>query len=251
MLNDEGLAKPERQAKLASLFTRDETVRPVVVLDPGNLGEGTRKEYYRILEGPIKNAVTKARKQLRQTRLEYPQTTTSILFVINNGYTALNHDELLRLVAHRARNDSSEIDGVVVAGFYFYSDGFDNHFVWPIEYWRINSERSFPSFIKLRDAWNQCAEEFMTAVVRGELECDQRGNKPGRATKHHHAGDNRHGERDPSRRITRSEQQRRCGGNAARNPANGSTPADVERYRDHPGNGSVQRQSNQAKTENR
>jgi len=171
-LNDEGLAKPERQAKLASLFTRDEKIRPVVVLDPKSLRERTRNEYYRILEGPIKNAVTKARKQLRQTRLEYPRTTTSILFVINNGYTALNHDELLRLVAHRARNDSSEIDGVVVAGCYFYSDGFDNHFVWPIEYSRINTERSFPSFIKLRDAWNQCAEQFMTAVVRGELECN-------------------------------------------------------------------------------
>lgn len=170
MLNEGGLSKQHRQGKLASLFVRGGKDRPVVVLDPQSLPEADQREYDHIVEGPIKNAVSKARKQLRQTRSEYPATTTSILFVINNGYTALNHDELLKLVAHRAKNDSSEIDGVVVAGCYFHSDGFDNRFDWRIEYQRVTSSGGFPSYCELRGAWNDFADKFMTAALRGKLD---------------------------------------------------------------------------------
>ena len=171
-LDDEGLVKPERQSKLSTLFRKYETSRPVVVLDRANLPEDAQRDYDRILEGPIKSAVRTARTQLKQSRTEHPGTSASVLFVVNNGYTALNHEALLKMVAHRVRNDTQEIDGVVVAGCYFHSDTFDSFFLWPIDYLPINPERPFPSFIKLRNAWNDLSERFMTDVLLGRIAPD-------------------------------------------------------------------------------
>lgn len=168
-LDDEGLAKPERQVKLAAFFRQHMEDRPVIVLDREKLPREGQREYDRILEGPIKTGVAKARKQLEQSQKEHPSANASVLLVINNGYTAIDHDSLSRMVAHRVRNDTSRIDGVVVAGCYFYSDTFDSYFLWPMDYVPINLDRPFKSFDKLKRAWNEFAEAFMTDVVRGTL----------------------------------------------------------------------------------
>ena len=169
VLDDEGLAKPERQKKLAALFGEYAGERPVVVLDQTRLPAEAQPRYERILEGPIKNAVASARKQLKQSRAEMSDTRCSVLMMVNNGYTALNHEELLHLAAHRARHDTEEIDAVVVAGCYFHSDGFDSYFLWPIDCVPIRLERPFSSFPLLREAWNGLAQEVMTALMRGDL----------------------------------------------------------------------------------
>lgn len=70
-LDDEGLAKPERQAKLAALFGSLHPNRPVVVLDRDSLPPAEQRSFDRILEGPIKTAIGKAKKQLKQSRLEH------------------------------------------------------------------------------------------------------------------------------------------------------------------------------------
>ncbi|MEG7168037.1 hypothetical protein V2A47_34460, partial [Pseudomonas aeruginosa] len=115
--------------------------RPVVVLDRGSLPPPEQRNYDRILEGPIKTAISKAKKQLKQSRLEHEGTTTSIIWFVNNGYTALDHDALLTLIAHRVRNDTNEIDGIIVSGCYFHSDSFDSFFLWPFEYVPINLDK--------------------------------------------------------------------------------------------------------------
>lgn len=172
LFNDEGLEKPERQRKLADLFSEYEIERPVIVLDREGLPpEGVRR-FDRILEGPIKRAASTASKQLAQSRNEHAETTTSILWIINNGYTALDHDALVRMVAHRVRNDTSAIDGVVVSGCYFYSDGFDSFFLWPMHYVPINLGYPFPSYDKLHGAWTAYAEKFMTELVLGQMAPD-------------------------------------------------------------------------------
>lgn len=171
-LDDEGLAKPERQAKLAALFRLHQPDRPVIVLDRATLPEDARRDFDRILEGPIKSAVSKASKQLKQSRAEHPTSSSSVLLLINNGYTALDHSALLRMVVHRARQDTQEIDGVIVAGCYFYSDTFDSYFLWPIDYAPINVARPFKSYEAFRGAWNAFAEQFMTKVVCGEMPAD-------------------------------------------------------------------------------
>jgi hypothetical protein len=174
-LEDEGLEKPERQQRLADLFRARELERPVIVVDRKNLDEGSQRAYDRVLERPVKRAVSSARRQLRQSRLEYGDGHATILFIVNNGYTALDHDALAQMVAHRVRNDTDEIDGIVVAGCYFHGDGFDGHLVWPIDYIQVNSEKPFKSYETLRTAWASFAETFMTDLVVGRMSGGMKG----------------------------------------------------------------------------
>ncbi len=121
------------------------------------------------MEGPIKTAVSKANRQLKQSRLEHGDATCSVLMVINNGYTTLDHEALKDIVAHRVRQDTHEIDAVVVAGAYYHSDGFEGFFLWPIDCISINRERPFAHFEQLRQGWHALAERFMNLMVTGGL----------------------------------------------------------------------------------
>lgn len=172
LLDEEGLSKPTRQTKLAALFRNDEVNRPVIVLDRNRLSAPAQHEYDRIVEGPIKTAIQKAKEQVKRSRAENPTASCSVLVVINNGYTALDHDSLSLLVARRVRQDTSAIDGVVIAGCYFYGDGFDYYFLPPFEYVPINLANPFYSFEQLQKAWNGWAKQFATAMVRGTLQGD-------------------------------------------------------------------------------
>jgi hypothetical protein len=168
LLDEERLRKPEAQEKIGALFAALQPDRPVVVIDPTKLDQKGRYEYATIMQGPIRSAVRSARAQLKQSRREISEHATTILFVINNGFTTLTHEELLEHVVKRAKNDSSEIDGVVVAGCYFHSDGFDTYALWPIDYAPIREGRPFVEYDALRMAWNKLAERHMTEFVRGD-----------------------------------------------------------------------------------
>jgi hypothetical protein len=168
-LDDEGFSKPERQAKLAALFRKEFPNSPVIVLDRRRLPQSERPLFDRIVEGPIKSGVAKASKQLKQSRLEHADTTCSVLFVLNNGYTTFMHHDLKELVAHRVRNDTREIDAVVVAGSYYHSDDFDGYFLWHIDCIVINLLRPFREFEKLHEGWDCLANRFMMDAVRGNL----------------------------------------------------------------------------------
>jgi hypothetical protein len=172
MLDEEGLYKPTRQAKLATLFRNDESVRPVIVLDRDRLSAAAQQEYDRILEGPIKTVVQKAKQQLKQSRAEIPSAMCSVLIVVNNGYTALDHEALSLLVTRRVRQDTTAVDGVIVTGCYFYGDGFDYYLHAPFEYLSINLADPFLSFDELQKAWCDWSEQFATATVQGKLQGD-------------------------------------------------------------------------------
>lgn len=165
ILEDEGLDKPERQQKLAALFRERFPNRPTIVLDRELLDAHGQRMYDRVMEGPVKSAVSSARKQLRQSKSEHNAAST-VLWVINNGYTSLSHDVLMDLVARRARNDSSDIDAVVVSGAYFFSDTFDSCFLWPIDCTPIHLDKPFLGFEAVRDAWHGLATERMAALMR-------------------------------------------------------------------------------------
>ena len=168
LLADEGFDKPERQAKLAKLFRAIDPDRPVVILDPDNLDVPGQRAYRAIVEGPIKTAVGKARDQLVQSRREFAEAAGSILWVVNNGYMALGHDGLEEIVANRTRQDTRQIDGVIVAGCYYHSDGFDGVVLWPMTYVPINAAYNFAAFDTLHQAWQAFSERFMTDVVLGK-----------------------------------------------------------------------------------
>ena len=169
LLEEEGLSKKERRKKLASLFAAGAPERPVVVLDPENLPEEQRRTYYNLMSGPVKTALKKAAKQLEQTRIKLGRNQVRVLLLINNGYTALTHDELLAIAGNRARNDTRKIDYVVVAGVYYYSDTFDRFFLWPMDMCPIRVDRSFRDYELLKSSWDRFADQFMTKVVTGEV----------------------------------------------------------------------------------
>lgn len=168
ILDDEAMSKPERQERLASLFTALDPDRPVHVLDRGLLDQAGQRAYDRTLEGPIKRAVKSAKGQLVQSRSEYPDASLSILMLVNNGNTALDHNEIVDMVSRRARNDTDDIDGVIVAGAYLHSDGFEAFALWPIDYVPIHLDRDFPEFDALRESFNAYAERAMTASLLEE-----------------------------------------------------------------------------------
>ncbi|KUL92588.1 hypothetical protein DK26_28275 [Bosea sp. WAO] len=165
ILDDEALSKVERQAKLAALFTALDPDRPVHVLDRELLDLTGQRAYDRTMEGPIKGAVKSAKGQLVQSRSEFPESKRSILMLVNNANTALDHDEIVQIVGRRARNDTDDIDGVVVAGAYLHSDGFDTFALWPIDYVPISLDQAFPEFESLRTAFHGYAERAMTAAI--------------------------------------------------------------------------------------
>ncbi|WP_109355838.1 hypothetical protein [Sphingorhabdus sp. EL138] len=165
ILDDEGLTKAPRQEKLAKLFSTEQPNRPVVVLDPEALSSEKQHKYQRIVEGPVKTAIAKARVQLAQSREEIVDATGSVLWIVNNGYTSIDHEDLEELVSHRVRNDTTSIDGVIVAGCYYHSDGFDSVFLWPCTYIPINLAFGFPEFEKLQVAFQGFAEKFMSTLI--------------------------------------------------------------------------------------
>jgi hypothetical protein len=164
ILQDEGLQKVERQKKLARLFRDRAPDRPTIVIDRASLNADEQRTYDRIIEGPVKTAIRSARVQLRETKRELDMDIT-ILWIINDGYRAFNNKSLLELVARRARNDSNEIDAVIVSGPYFYSDGFDSTFLWPMEYQPIRIDKSFAELDRLRSAWNAFATKRMNSMI--------------------------------------------------------------------------------------
>lgn len=167
MLDEERLGKPEAQEKIAALFLPLHPERPVIVIDASKLKQTDRYEYASVMQGPIRGIVKSARKQLKESRREIDDGATTVLFVVNNGFSALSHEELLGHVVNRAQNDTDEIDAVVVAGCYLHSDGFDTFAMWPMDYVPIQGRQPFREYEDLKAAWDKLANRHMTDFVTG------------------------------------------------------------------------------------
>jgi len=114
LVKEEGFEKTDRQAKLASLFRQAQPNRPVVLLQPKKLNAVDSRNYYRIVEVPIKNACKKASKQLQATAARLDPTPVRVLVIINVGYTLLSPDEFKDVCFKCVRNDTSGIDWIVI-----------------------------------------------------------------------------------------------------------------------------------------
>jgi hypothetical protein len=166
ILEDDGFGRNERHEKLAALFSARLPGRPVYVLDPQLLTEQGQRDYERAVATPIKNAIKTASGQLYRSRQHFPNTDLSILMIVNSGNAALDHDEILRIAVHRVRNDTDKIDGVIVAGAYLHSDGFEANALWPMSYEPVRLAKDFSEFEDLRTAFHDYAERAMTRLVQ-------------------------------------------------------------------------------------
>jgi hypothetical protein len=165
LVNEEGLNKQERRNKLSALFNKKQKNRPVVILLPHFLDKEDLNKYYNILETPIKTHIKKASTQLMVTEETLYPNHVKILLIINNGYTSLGMNEFEKICVSRVKNDTSNIDFVIVAGIYFYSDDFDLYSFFPFQLIKITN-KSFNDFDKLLDSWNNYSELIMTKMIR-------------------------------------------------------------------------------------
>jgi hypothetical protein len=166
ILEEEGLNKPERQTKLAALFRKSHPERPVIVLDHRELPEESLREFDNILSGPVKTAVSSAKDQLKQSRTELEEVKSSVLMLINDGYTALDHETLLRLAESRVRRDTTSVDGIIVGGMYFHSDAFESYVFFRMDFIAIKDDMAFPEFETLREQWGGFSTKYMTEMMR-------------------------------------------------------------------------------------
>jgi hypothetical protein len=176
LLEEEGLEKETRRLKLAKLFRARQPGRPVIIIDPDKLDAAGQREYYSIVEGPIKTHVKKAARQLEKTANERRPNATRVLVIANIGYTALSPEEFKTVCVKCVHHDTSKIDSIICAGIYYQSNGFEMRILTRFEHIAVNLDRSFRSQGKLLDQWNLFLNEAMAEHIRqGPLEI---GNLP-------------------------------------------------------------------------
>ena len=162
----EGVERKERQQKLAGIFKQQFPGKPVVVLDPKLLDKQGKRNYYKAMLTPIKNHLTSANKQIKQTSQESEhEGKTKVVVLLNVGYGSLHHEEFKEIAFNRATNDTNHIDSLIVGGIYFYSDGFDFYTIHPFEEMPINISKRFIGFDRLRESWSSFSKDFMTSTI--------------------------------------------------------------------------------------
>lgn len=167
IIEEEGLAKLERQKKLANLFKASLSPRPTIILDPYQLNADGQNKYYRIMSTPMKTAIKKAAKQLKKSKDILNGIKSCGLILINDGYGALNHEEFKEIALKRATQDTRKIDFVIVGGIYFFSDIIDNYVIAPFEVFSLNIGKTPSGLGKIRTAWNNFLNKFMTSAITG------------------------------------------------------------------------------------
>jgi len=169
LVDEEGLDKKERRVKLANLFNSYKHHKAdVCVLDPDVLTEHDFNNYKNIMRSPIKNHIKKANQQLRASAEKQNRDMSTAVFIVNNGYGALSHEEFLEIAKHCVLNDTSAIDHLVCGGMYFHSDMFDSNILCPIDFINIKGESSLESENEIRKAWNGLSEEVVTKMMQVE-----------------------------------------------------------------------------------
>jgi hypothetical protein len=169
LVDEEGLDKKERRVKLANLFNSYKHPKAdVCVLDPDVLTEQDFNKYKNIMRSPIKNHIKKANKQLRASTEKQQREMFTAVFIVNNGYGALSHEEFLEISKHCVRNDTSAIDYLICGGMYFHSDMFDSYVLCPIDVINIKNKSPLESEDEIREAWNGLSEKIITKMMHIE-----------------------------------------------------------------------------------
>jgi hypothetical protein len=165
LVEEEGLEKRTRQAKLADLFKQLRPAAPTIALLPETLGSAGARAYYNILSGPLKTHVKKAADQLSRTRERRNTVASRVLVIINNGYGALSHDEFKAICLKCVQNDTTRIDWLVCGGLYYYSDQFDSYLIAPLEVLPVNIGEIVPELTDLQREWGNLSEKIATEMI--------------------------------------------------------------------------------------
>jgi len=80
------------------------------------------------------------------------------------------HEEIVDIALDYIRNNTSNIDGIFIGGYYYYSDDFDNYVFSKFEYHPININKHINFVDNLTSRWQQHCQNMMTKVIQGELQ---------------------------------------------------------------------------------
>lgn len=160
IIEEEPIEKQSKQNKLAVLFRSD---IKTVIINPLDLDFENKKKYYDELSTPIKTAIKKASQQLK---ISSENGEYKIAIIVNNGLSMTMPDEFFDIAVRRAKNDTSNIDLLIICGIYHFSDGFDTNAIAVFKDVEIQNKEKPTNFIdKLREAWSVKVNKYMTQQI--------------------------------------------------------------------------------------
>jgi hypothetical protein len=164
ILEEDPLLKEEKQLKIADYYK--DTEGDTIVIEEYNESKGRDRKFLHIFETPVKTAFKKASRQLQSSRSKMGDAGINGLLLINDGLQSLYHDELKTLAQKCIINDTKSIDVVIVAGIYYYSDGFESYFIAPIDAFYAQIKRGSSDLEKLlRKEWNNFVTKYMKCAI--------------------------------------------------------------------------------------
>lgn len=171
IIEEEGLEKQTRQDKIQKLLIDNYILPDVVDIDIKKVPDAIKPEYKKILGGPIKTAVKKAAKQIKETKSHLNRAfDLGILLAVNNGYASLPHDEFENLVLTYASRDTSQIDFILCSTVDHHQGDFDTYVFIASHCYQINSGLSFPKSDEIIQIINEIFGEAMTYMMKNQMD---------------------------------------------------------------------------------
>lgn len=170
-IQEEGLEKPERQTKLAELFSPYFPDEDEILIDASVLSEEDVFRYADIVGEPLKNQIKSASQQIKSTKRHLAdEKLLGGIILLNSGYYTLP-DEVFHAQACRyAKKNSSHIEFVVTLTAGFSTDGFNS---W-LNFRFLPSPQSSRVETVLAEAFDSNLGRFMTEWGRGGFESPEK-----------------------------------------------------------------------------
>jgi hypothetical protein len=171
IIEEEGLEKESRQNKIKKLLTDRYILPKEVDIDIKRIPDEIKPEFRQILGGPIKTAVKKAAKQIKETKTHLKRKLDfGVLIALNNGYGSLPHDEFENLVLSYARKDTSQIDFIICSTVDHHQGDFDTYVFLTSHCYPIRESLQYPKLDELIQAINELFGESMTYMMRNQMD---------------------------------------------------------------------------------
>jgi hypothetical protein len=171
IIEEEGLEKESRQNRIKKLLTDKYILPNEVDIDIKRIPDEIKPEYRQILGGPIKTAVKKAAKQIKETKMHLKRNLDlGVLIVVNNGYASLPHDEFENLVLSYATRDTSQIDFIICSTVDHHQGDFDTYVFLTSHCYPIQVGLKYHNADELIQAINEVFGESMTYMMRNQMD---------------------------------------------------------------------------------
>lgn len=170
IIEEEGLDKESRQAKLAKLFSEAHPNSSQIDLTFESIPASIKREVQTVVSMPIQSAVKKASRQIAHSAEDLGRhSDTGVLLMVNNGYSYLNADNFERLVVQRCRNDSHHINHAFCVTVDYHPGDFDSYIFLTARCHAIREEGTWVTAKALADRFQARFNDAMTEMMRDQM----------------------------------------------------------------------------------